>query len=139
MAQEAPAKAAAPKKLPERPYYWDIPNIADGDYSTKKRRPPEIAVHNEDRLRRDVIEQLMCGLQVDLVGTAEAHRANPAALLSEANAGMDRFVEDGLATWDGRRIAVTEKGRPFLRSVAVLFDAYIGRGDESKPRHSRAI
>jgi len=50
VAKEAPAKAAPAKKRPERPYYWDIPNIADeGSYSTKKRRPPEIAVHNEDR------------------------------------------------------------------------------------------
>jgi len=98
-----------------------------------------IAVHDEDKLRRDVIEQLMCGLHVDLVATAEAHRADPSALLAEANAGLARFVEDKLATWDGRSIEVTEKGRPFLRSVAVLFDAYIGRADESKPRHSRAI
>ncbi|HLH25282.1 MAG TPA: 4Fe-4S binding protein [Chloroflexota bacterium] len=50
MAKEAPAKPAAPKKRPERPFYWDIPNIAEeGDYSTKKRRPPEIALHNEDK------------------------------------------------------------------------------------------
>ena len=48
--KDAPAKAAAPAKRPERPYYWDIPNIAEEDsYSNKKRRPPEIALHNEDR------------------------------------------------------------------------------------------
>jgi Pyruvate/2-oxoacid:ferredoxin oxidoreductase delta subunit len=48
--KEAPAKAAAPAKRPERPYYRDIPNIQDEDsYSNKKRRPPEIALHNEDR------------------------------------------------------------------------------------------
>jgi hypothetical protein len=34
---------------------------------------------------------------------------------------------------------VTEKGRPVLRSVALLFDAYIGRNDGAKPRHSQAI
>jgi oxygen-independent coproporphyrinogen III oxidase len=109
--------------------------IDEGDLATVRG----VAVHDEDRLRRDVIEQIMCGLEVDLAATAEAHKADPRPLLAEANAGMGRFVEDGLASWDGRRIAVTEKGRPFLRSVAVLFDAYIGRGDESKPRHSRAI
>ena len=48
--KDAPATAAAPAKRPERPYYWDIPNIQDEDsYSNKKRRPPEIALHNEDR------------------------------------------------------------------------------------------
>jgi hypothetical protein len=33
---------------------------------------------------------------------------------------------------------VSEKGRPFVRSVAALFDAYLAR-DDDKPRHSRAV
>ena len=52
---------------------------------------------------------------------------------------LGRFVEDGLATWDGRRVAVTELGRPFLRSVAALFDAYLAAAEDGRPRHSRAI
>ena len=96
-----------------------------------------IAVSAEDRLRREIIERLMCDLEVDLVAAAGAHRADAAPLLAEAE-GLDRFVEDGLARWDGQRIEVTEKGRPFLRSIAVLFDAYL-RPDEGAPRHSRAV
>jgi Pyruvate/2-oxoacid:ferredoxin oxidoreductase delta subunit len=50
--KEAAPKAAPPKeaakKRPEREYYWDIPNIPDS-YSTKKRKPKEIALHNEDK------------------------------------------------------------------------------------------
>jgi NAD-dependent dihydropyrimidine dehydrogenase PreA subunit len=45
--QEAPARAATQRR-PERPFYWDIPNIQD-TYQTKRRRPPEIALHNEDK------------------------------------------------------------------------------------------
>ena len=98
-----------------------------------------VALHDEDRLRRDVIERLMCSLGVDLVAVAQAHGADPSALLAEAQAGLGRFVEDGLAAWDGRRVTVTEKGRPFLRSAAVLFDAYMDRAETAQPRHSRAI
>ena len=36
------------------------------------------------------------------------------------------------------RLTVSEKGRPFVRSVAALFDAYLGQADD-KPRHSRAV
>ncbi len=97
-----------------------------------------VALHAEDRLRRDVIEQLMCGLGVDLVATAQAHGADPAGLIADA-AGIARFVADGLATFDGRRLTVTERGRPFLRSAAALFDAYLARSDDGKPRHARAI
>lgn len=96
-----------------------------------------VGLSGEDRLRRDVIEQLMCGLGVNLVAAAEAHGADPCGLLAEAG-GLGRFVVDGLATWDGRRVAVTDKGRPFLRSVAALFDAYLAP-DEGRPRHARAI
>jgi oxygen-independent coproporphyrinogen-3 oxidase len=45
---------------------------------------------------------------------------------------------DGLAHWDGRRVAVSEKGRPFVRSVAAPFDAYLVQ-DTDKPRHARAV
>ena len=52
--------------------------------------------------------------------------------------GIARFEEDGLASWDGRRVAVSERGRPFVRSVAALFDVYLS-GQSDKPRHSRAV
>ncbi len=88
-------------------------------------------------MRREVIERLMCALEVDLVATAQSHGADPAALLADA-AGLQRFAEDGLAHFDGRRVVVTEKGRPFLRSVSALFDAYLAE-DDGRPRHARAI
>jgi oxygen-independent coproporphyrinogen-3 oxidase len=96
-----------------------------------------VALDADDWLRRDVIERLMCDLEVDLKEVATARGADPTPLLRDAQ-GLARFQNDGLATWDGSRIEVTEKGRPFLRSVAALFDAYLTH-DEEKPRHSRAI
>ena len=42
------------------------------------------------------------------------------------------------ASWDGRRIVVGERGRPFVRSIAALFDLYLARQCD-KPRHSRAV
>lgn len=97
-----------------------------------------VALCAEDRLRRDVIERLMCALEVDIVATAQAHGADPSGLLADA-AGVGRFVADGLATFEGRRVAVTERGRPFLRSIAALFDAYFAANAEGEPRHARVI
>ena len=64
--------------------------------------------------------------------------ADPAPLVEAASEGLGKFIEDGLASWDGRRIAVSERGRPFVRSVAALFDAYLAQATD-KPRHSRAV
>ena len=97
-----------------------------------------VALTADDRLRRDVIERLMCELEVDLHATAALRAADPASLTAAAAEGIKPFIEDGLAAFDGRRLAVSERGRPFVRSVAALFDAYLAR-DDGKPRHSRAV
>ncbi len=97
-----------------------------------------IAVSADDRVRRDVIERVMCNLEVDIDAVAAEHRADPAPLKAAATDGMLRFEEDGLASWDGRRIAVSERGRPFVRSIAALFDLYLARQSD-RPRHSRAV
>jgi oxygen-independent coproporphyrinogen-3 oxidase len=96
------------------------------------------ALTEEDRLRRDVIERLMCDLEVDLEAAAAAHEADSAELVAAAVGGLPPFVDDGLASWDGRRIAVSPAGRPFVRSIASLFDAYLDRASD-KPRHARAV
>ncbi len=97
-----------------------------------------VALTPDDRLRRDVIERVMCDLNVDIEAVAAEHGADPAPLAEAASDGLAKFIEDGLASWDGRRIAVSERGRPFVRSVAALFDAYLAQGSD-KPRHSRAV
>jgi oxygen-independent coproporphyrinogen-3 oxidase len=91
----------------------------------------------DDRLRRAVIERIMCDLEVDLVAQAEVFALDAQPLL-EAAAGLQRFVEDGLVAWDGRRIEVLPAGRPFVRNVAALFDQYLNRDDAVK-RHSQAV
>ncbi len=97
-----------------------------------------VALSADDRLRRDVIERVMCDLEVDVDAVAAEHRADSAPLKAAASDGIARFEEDGLATWDGIRLAVSERGRPFVRSVAALFDVYLARQSD-KPRHSRAV
>ncbi len=97
-----------------------------------------VALTADDRLRRDLIERLMCDLVVDIEAIAGAHDADPAPLIADAAEGIDRFVEDGLCFWDGSLIAVTKQGRPFVRSIAALFDVYLHRQTDS-PRHARAV
>ncbi|MGD1015538.1 MAG: oxygen-independent coproporphyrinogen III oxidase [Roseiarcus sp.] len=96
-----------------------------------------VVLSDDDRLRRDVIERLMCDLEVDLTAVAEAHAADPAPLFACLD-GLARFEADGLARRDGGRIRMSERGRPFVRSAAALFDAYLTQ-DVDKPRHSRAV
>ncbi len=94
-----------------------------------------VALSAEDRLRRDVIEQIMCRLSVDLREVAACHAADPAPLLAAAPA-LEEQARDELVDWDGNRVAVTPAGRPFVRAVAAAFDAYLAPG---ATRHSPAV
>ena len=85
----------------------------------------------DDRLRRAVIERLMCDMAVDLTdlgADADAFAAELSAL-----APMRR---DGLVEIEGGRLRVTEPGRPLVRTVCAAFDRYLQTG---KARHSRAV
>jgi oxygen-independent coproporphyrinogen-3 oxidase len=89
----------------------------------------------DDRLRRAVIERLMCDLDVDLAEVARRHDAEPESL-EEALAAIDDLADDGIATRDGWRVTVTEAGRPLVRSVCAAFDTYL---QNDATRHARAI
>ena len=96
-----------------------------------------VALTADDRLRRAVIERIMCDLAVDLPAMAAAFGADPAPLLRDG-AGVAPFVADGLARFDGARLEVTERGRPFVRNIAALFDVYLQKG-ATAPRHAQAV
>lgn len=97
-----------------------------------------LALSADDRLRGDVIERIMCDLAVDLDAelTAAPAEARPADGFSSEIDALAGLVAAGIATVDGRRIGVTEQGRPFVRLVAAAFDAYLARNNA---RHSVAV
>ena len=54
----------------------------------------------------------------------------------DAAPALQEMVGDGLVDWDGRRVTVTQAGRPFVRSIAAAFDTYLQPG---AARHSAAV
>ncbi len=89
-----------------------------------------LALSADDRLRAGIIERLMCDLCVDL--DAVAGDADFSAELS----ALQPLADDGVAHIDGRRVTITEQGRPFVRLVAAAFDTYLSR---EQARHSIAV
>jgi oxygen-independent coproporphyrinogen-3 oxidase len=89
----------------------------------------------DDVLRADLIERLMCDLAVDVAEVCARHGTTPATLAT-ALARLDALVEDGIVHLDGTRIAMADHARPLVRTVASVFDAYIGA---SQRLYSRAV
>jgi oxygen-independent coproporphyrinogen III oxidase len=93
------------------------------------------ALEPEDRLRRAVIERLMCDLTVDVGALAERH-GRPVSHFDAELSGMGDLVDDGVVAVAGRRLTLPETARPLMRIVAARFDTYLGSGPA---RHSRAV
>jgi oxygen-independent coproporphyrinogen III oxidase len=119
-------------------YVQNVPAIADysrrvasGGLAVKKG----LALSEDDVVRAHVIERLMCDLAFKRSDVAR--RFGPVAQAVIADAALLVHADcDGLvrATDDG--FAITERGRPFARAIAALFDAYQA---DSRARHSLAV
>jgi len=100
-----------------------------------------IAVTDEDRLRRAVIERLMCDLKVDLDAVAAAHGFPPALFAPELEA-LEPLIADGLAVRTGLVVEVPEAARAFTRVVCALFDPRLKAAQQQEPekkRHAAAV
>ena len=94
-----------------------------------------IALRDDDRLRAEAIERLMCDGAVDV-----------AALCRRFGVALDavedvwpvllQFEDENLVQLDGARVRVTARGRPLVRTVCTAFDRYL---DPLAGRQSRAI
>ena len=94
-----------------------------------------VAIDVDDRLRRAIIERLMCDLEVDLDAVAAGFGADGGRFAAEL-ASLAPREADGLCTVAGRRIAVSEDGRTLVRAVCAAFDRYLKQGEQ---RHSKAV
>lgn len=88
----------------------------------------------EDRLRRALIEQIMCHMNVDLAAMQQA--AGLTLDLEAEHTALAALADDGLVRLDWPRVTVPEEARPLMRTVAAIFDTYLATG---KAKHSRAV
>jgi len=106
--------------------------VAAGRFATIKG----FALSSDDRLRGCIIERLMCDLRIDLDAIASSATDGAKGSFEDELSALAPFEAEGLVRLDCRRIQVTEKGRPFMRLMAAVFDDYLQQG---RARHSVAI
>ncbi|MFO0996961.1 MAG: oxygen-independent coproporphyrinogen III oxidase [Alphaproteobacteria bacterium] len=105
--------------------------IGDGTFATCRG----VALERDDRMRRHVIERIMCDLAVDL-GEAAAAFEEPCTVFDSERIRLAALAADGLIEIDGNRVALTEEGRPLMRIVASVFDRYF---PATANRHARSV
>lgn len=92
----------------------------------------------DDKLRRFTILNLMCNLELPFSLTEKTYGGRVDELLKASIDQIPPFVEDGLVEMDDKGLRITEKGRYFVRNVAMTLDAYLGEG-KGKPIFSKTI
>jgi oxygen-independent coproporphyrinogen-3 oxidase len=93
------------------------------------------ALTDDDRLRGEIIERIMCDFGIDLDPICARHGAAPEKLLKSAPRLQD-LISSGVIELDGASLAVKDDSRFLVRSVAAAFDAHL---DGSKQLHSSAV
>ncbi|HUX72731.1 MAG TPA: oxygen-independent coproporphyrinogen III oxidase [Steroidobacteraceae bacterium] len=97
-----------------------------------------ILMSDDDLLRRDVIQQIMCNGSIDIASTERRFGIEFDGYFAAELARLRTLQTDGLIALAERRIDLTPRGRLLMRNVAMVFDAYrnAGAGDA---RLSRVI
>jgi len=113
-------------------------NPATGVYE-KAALASELAVvrgfelDDQDRMRAWVIERVMCDFGFCAADLMESFGDRAGTILAEA---QSMAGSDPMTRFDDGRFEILSEARPFARSIAARFDAYLGAG---AARHSAAV
>lgn len=97
-----------------------------------------ISLDEDDVIRADVIQQIMCSGEVDRRRIENRYDIAFEEYFSEALNSLAALAADGLVEFPGTRIAATSRGRLLLRMIAMCFDGYLNKQVE-RPRHSSVV
>lgn len=94
-----------------------------------------IVLSDEDRLRRHIIERLMCDLSVDLEAACRRHGRSIEHFAPELDR-LAALVPQGVVELTDATVRIPEPARPFMRLAAAAFDAYL---PQSTASHAPAV
>ena len=95
-------------------------------------------VDDDDLLRADVIQALMCYDELSFDQFGKDHGIDFASYFASEIKRLQPLADDGLIKLSESGVAITESGRLLLRSIAMVFDRYIDQA-ENDNRFSKAI
>jgi oxygen-independent coproporphyrinogen-3 oxidase len=91
----------------------------------------------DDRVRRAVIQQLICSFSLEFAAIEKTFNIDFRGYFNELWPQLEEMARDGLIELDSERISVLPAGRLLVRSVCMVFDAYLEQ--QNRQRFSRVI
>jgi len=97
-------------------------------------------MNEDDVLRADVIQQLMCHGSIDFEGIERRHLIDFNQYFADALVRLLPLQADGLVEVGPKTIVATSRGRMLLRIIAMAFDRYLPTAhDGAATRFSRTV
>ena len=93
--------------------------------------------NQDDRIRREVIQQIICNFRLDFAHIEHCFNLDFRGYFAELWPQLLAMADDGLISLDSQRIEVLPAGRLLVRSVCMVFDAYLEQ--QNRQRFSRVI
>ncbi|WLG97545.1 oxygen-independent coproporphyrinogen III oxidase [Pseudomonas sp. FP198] len=107
--------------------------LADGQLATSRG----IVCNADDRLRRAVIQQLICHFSLAFAEIEQVFNINFRGYFGSIWPQLQAMDDDGLVEVTATHIKVLPAGRLLVRSVCMVFDAYLQQ--QNRQRFSRVI
>lgn len=96
-------------------------------------------LHRDDQIRYQVIQHLMCHLEVDKAEMSTRWHMDFDAYFAAEMYALRPLADDGLVELHHERIQVTTTGRLFLRNIAMVFDVYLRQPRSHRPQYSNTV
>lgn len=93
----------------------------------------------DDHIRRSAIARVMCHLVLDIKEFEKEWQINFNEYFAKALASLPPLVNDGLIEINQEQIIVRQKGLPFIRNIAMVFDVYLEKQIEIETRKGKQI
>jgi len=95
-----------------------------------------LRMSDDDRIRADVIQQMMCHGEVDFDRFAARHHVEFMPYFEHDLPRLAPLEQDDLVVFDEHRLRATPRGRLLLRNIAACFDRYLNAGSPGVHSHS---
>ncbi|NML29340.1 oxygen-independent coproporphyrinogen III oxidase [Paraburkholderia antibiotica] len=115
----------------------DLPAYADAIDAGRLAIARGIRLTADDRLRRDIITQIMCNLELRFDEFEAAYGIHFTEAFAPELERLRSFEDDGLISLGTRKLEVQTAGRMLVRNIAMVFDRYLGQ--QTLERFSRTV
>ncbi|EIJ43818.1 oxygen-independent coproporphyrinogen III oxidase [Beggiatoa alba B18LD] len=91
-----------------------------------------VALDADDKLRRDIITQLMCHFRLDIPTIEQAFNIHFQSYFAPEWQALASLKNDGLIEYNAEKIEVLPAGRLLVRNICMTFDKYLRLATEQR-------